>query len=82
MLTTTGFFKAFFDFFDFCNTRLCAFMSTPSSSLRTQANDAPVKFSDATGASDLPLSGAFLLEFDNGCVTHLGDVAEKPAVWF
>ena len=81
MLTAGSFFKVFFGFFDFGRTstavRLCAFMSTPSYCLITQANDVPVKLGDATGTPDLPFVGAFLLEFDNACVTHLGEAAEK-----
>jgi hypothetical protein len=47
MLTAVGFFKAFFDFFDFGRTstlvRLCAFMGSPPLLPEIQANDVPVK---------------------------------------
>jgi len=83
MLTTAGFFKAFLDFFDFGRTstvvRLRAFMGSPLllpeklKQTMCQSNQG-----DATGTPDLPsFVGAFLLEFDNACVTHLGEVPEK-----
>ncbi|QHO78410.1 hypothetical protein ACH79_43335 [Bradyrhizobium sp. CCBAU 051011] len=80
MVSAGCFFKAFGGFFGFGRmvVRLCAFMCAPSSCLRTQANGMPVKFGDATGLR-LTFVGAFLWEFDNGCVTHLGDVAKKTA---
>ena len=83
MLTALGFFKAFFCFFDFGRTstlvRLCAFMGSPPSTAKNKFKQTMCQSNpgDATRILDQPLSGAFLLKFNNACVTRLGHVAEK-----
>jgi hypothetical protein len=82
MLTSEGFFKAFFGFFDFGRTstvvRLCAFMGSPLLlPEKLKQTICQSNAGDATRTPDQPLSGAFLLKFDNACVTRLGEVAEK-----
>jgi hypothetical protein len=56
MLTAVGFFKTFFGFFDFGRTstvvRLRAFMGTPCSCLKNQANDVPINLGDAIRSPD------------------------------
>jgi hypothetical protein len=79
MVSAECFFKTFLGFFDFGRTilRLCAFMRSPSLPDQLKQTACRSNLDDATGTPHNLLSAGFLLKFDNGCVTVLGERAEK-----